>query len=341
MGLIMEKKYYGYLDILRILSAFAVIMIHVVTASVFTNLNVTTGQVTVCSCIHSIMNFSIAIFLMITGFIFLGNKINYTYQNMKKYLIKIVSALICFGVFYSMLEQIFTTRTIVLNMIPRAFYDIITGNLWDHMWYLYVVIGMYFIIPIIKPVFLNNKLNTLITITAIIYLFNIVIPEFEGYTGIAINFSIPINGGFLFYVFAGGCLAKMDTDNIKISWSIFGIIGSILLIIMRYIAFIPSFFSEYNSIIISILSISVFCLCRSLFKNYIPNKVVIEVSKCTWGIYLIHPFFLNIQLKLLGINPLLILPQITIVIDAITLFAISLLASYILRKIKFHGCSIV
>lgn len=333
----MENKntYYGYLDILRIVSAFAVVVIHVVTSTVFNSaIPITPTEKLFCSTIHSIMNFSVPTFIMITGFIFLGNEINYTYNSMKKYVFKIIIALILFGSFYSLLEQVFVARTFNYNMFIQTIYNIITGNLWDHLWYLYTILGMYLIIPIIKPFFITRNVKPLIVATALILICNNMIPEFNTYCGTEIISVIPLFNKYICYLFLGGLLAKTKPKISYMYLSIIGLIVAIILIIIKYYNGLD-LNTEYDSLTICVLTVSFFVLISHFFKDYSPNKYLINISKATWGIYLLHPLFLNIQLKFLHINPFQFLPTVMVPLNCILLFIITYWFVKLLRSLSF------
>lgn len=67
--------------------------------------------------------------------------------------------------------------------------------------------------------------------------------------------------------------------------------------------------------------------------NFKRNKIILEISKCSWRIYLIHPLFINITLKVLKIDLLSGMLYLNLFIFAVIIFAISFLTTYILRKI--------
>lgn len=333
----MEKKntYYGYLDFLRIAGAFAVVVIHVVTSAVFNAaIPITATQKLICSTIHSLMNFSVPTFIVITGFIFLGNDIAYTYKSMKKYISRIVIALIVFGFFYSILEQVFVAGSFNYRILVQSFYNIITGNLWDHLWYLYTILGIYLIIPIIKPFFITKNVWPLMISAMLLFVFNNLIPELNTYWGTEIVSVIPINNHYIFYLFAGGLLARLQPKSNCIYIAVSGIIISILLIIVKYYNNI-NISTEYDSLTICVLTVSNFVLVSYLFQGRSLNKFVITVSKATWGIYLLHPLFLNIQLKVFHINPFQYFPFLTVPLNCILLFIFTCWCVMLLRKLTF------
>lgn len=63
----MERKH--SIDLLRVLSAFAIVVIHIVSAPVTnSNVEVDAGLVAVLEVIHSLMNWAVPVFFMVTGY---------------------------------------------------------------------------------------------------------------------------------------------------------------------------------------------------------------------------------------------------------------------------------
>ena len=134
----MERKRVGYIDLLRVVSAFAVVMIHVVSLSSTSCPTLQAGTKAVLEDIHNLLRWSVPVFCMITGFLFLGGEKECTYRSIRRNVVHLLVLLVLVGGFYSLLEQIYTERRFSPGMFLRAVNDLFTGNLWTHMWYLYM-----------------------------------------------------------------------------------------------------------------------------------------------------------------------------------------------------------
>ena len=64
-----------------------------------------------------------------------------------------------------------------------------------------------------------------------------------------------------------------------------------------------------------------------------PNKLLLGVSQCTWGIYLLHPLFINIAIKLLKIDVLTSYAYLKLFVFTLVILLVSFTSTYILRKI--------
>jgi surface polysaccharide O-acyltransferase-like enzyme len=71
------------------------------------------------------------------------------------------------------------------------------------LWYLYALIGLYFVLPMLKAFVNNSDENTLLYLISIIFIFNFVVKSVDKILGATIAFEIPIAGFTVFYVLAG------------------------------------------------------------------------------------------------------------------------------------------
>lgn len=52
-----------------------------------------------------------------------------------------------------------------------------------------------------------------------------------------------------------------------------------------------------------IQALSVFCIFKKYMDNVCVKKMAKSISRCSFGIYLIHPFFINLLYKMMKITP--------------------------------------
>ena len=104
-----------------------------------------------------LMNWAVPVFLMITGALLLDPNRQITYSDcIRKYAKRILLALFVFGIPFSMLEILLNTKSITVRSLFEAIINVINGNSWSHLWYLYALIGLYFVLPMLKA-FVNNS----------------------------------------------------------------------------------------------------------------------------------------------------------------------------------------
>ncbi len=319
----MERKY--SIDILRIISAIAVVIIHVVTAPV-ANSAVEIDELLVnnLELVHNLMNWSVPVFFMITGYCVL-RKQECSYNYCFSHVIKYVSVLFTVGLFYSLLEEVFTAKTLNFSTCVQSVKNVISGNIWDHMWFVYSIIGVYLVMPVIFA-FMQQGMKSSCILTVLLFLFNILLPTFEAW--ISVKEILPI-GGYLFYVCFGGMVAKNYIPN-KLMYiiSFSGLLSSAWIVLGSNT---QKF--DYRHLAVCLMAMSIFLIISNI--NIKPRKFILLLSNCTWGIYLIHPLFMNVVIKLFKIDFLTSMPYIKLSVFAVIIFCISFIFTYVLRKIPF------
>lgn len=316
----MTRKY--NIDILRIFSAVAIILIHIIRGPVHNataleplleaNLNLS----------HRLLLWAVPVFFMITGYCLMQKK-ECNYKYCFKHVGKYMGVLFTVGLFYALLELVFSEKSIDLIILKTAIFNVIQGNLWDHMWFVYAIIGIYLIIPIFHNFFQKSK-NNAITVTILLFLFTVLLPEIKDIIHIGIRFPL---GGYLFYVCFGMLMAKCKQNKLMLPiFIILGIGSGIYLALNPY-----NQDFDYLSFFVAIMAISIFG--TSTLFNSKGNKIILEISNCTWGIYLIHPFFINIIIKLLKIDLLSTYPYINLLVFFVVISLLAFTTTFILRKI--------
>jgi len=319
----MIRKY--SIDMLRIISAIAVIVIHAVSSPIANGMGVIDINVIEnLELIHVLMNWSVPVFFIITGYC-LMNKTECTYQYCFLHVLKYIGILFTIGLFYSLLEEVFLAKTFNGDIFVKCVMDVIGGNLWDHMWFIYSIIGIYLVMPVIHCFFRQDK-NSIIILTSLLFLFNILCPTVNKVISVGIDFPFC---NYLFYVCFGGIIAKVKTKK-----EIVGIccVAGIISIVWIIVDINRSLFG-YNHLAVCFMAIAVFVGFSHMEIK--QNEMLKEISECSLGIYLIHPFFINIVIKVLKLDLLTHMPYIKVMLFVVFLFVVSFITTYVLRKIPY------
>lgn len=341
-----------YLDLLRITATIAVIVIHVVCDTLMTQ-DVTSYTFSILTIIDGIARFSVPVFFMMSGALFLNNnKTNYS-KLYKKNIFKLFICLCLCFFFYMYIGTFFYTNKIpTLSNIKEIIKTFLSGKLYIHLWFLYYIIGLYILSPILKK--LVNNINTkkeILYYFILMFIFIGLLPtlnEFKIFRHLKFlnNFNLGFFSGYIGYFVLGYLLDNYEFNDkefkiIKIS-GIFGLLISCLgtiLLSLRYKSFYSILF-EYESFPVMLYSVFIFISFKKLFKNIkYPEKEekrIIKLSSLTFGVYLIHLFFINIFISYNHtiINELLIYqPFTTTIIFTTIVFILSTIYSIIISKI--------
>lgn len=214
----MERKKIEYIEWLRIICAFAVIGIHITMTQPnnYSVQEIGKSNYSILTCIYTLIQWAVPVFLMISGNLLLhSNKITFSY--VKKMTIRMGTVLILFGSAFALMEQVFERKTFEMGMLPNSVLLTLQQKSWSHLWYLYVLIGIYLILIPLKR-FVDHSSNREICIfTAILIVGNFIVPSINIVFGTKIEnymlFTQYVTYALLGYIIGG--LHCEDNDRVK------------------------------------------------------------------------------------------------------------------------------
>ena len=167
-----------FLDVLRVLATCAVVLMHVLTgATDVTDASIVPEYRSLLLSVMDLVTWCVPIFLLISGYLFLNPERTLTYPVMiKKYCRRIALAILLFGVPYAASELVVAEKSFRVMMIPEALKMTLTGHTWSHMWYLYLILFLYLITPLLKKVLQILPVWSVVAVMAVIFLGSSVAP---------------------------------------------------------------------------------------------------------------------------------------------------------------------
>lgn len=192
-----------FLDVLRVLATCAVVLMHVLTgATDVTDASIVPEYRSLLLSVMDLVTWCVPIFLLISGYLFLNPERTLTYPVMvKKYCRRIALAILLFGVPYAASELVVAEKSFRVMMIPEALKMTLTGHTWSHMWYLYLILFLYLITPLLKKVLQILPVWSVVAVMTVIFLGSSVAPFLNK---VLDSNSIPVlpDGGvyFLYYL---------------------------------------------------------------------------------------------------------------------------------------------
>ena len=178
------------------------------------------------------------------------------------------------------------------------------------------------------------KRQTCIVFAILLFIFDFLVPTINSLLEIKIAFEMPLESYALFY-FAIGKL--MYTSDILIfnKKQIFACILNVILLILIIMDFHGcGNYLGYNSPVIAGLSISIFLLIKGI-KLKVSKKMWM-IDRLCFGVYLIHPLFVNFLYKGLKVTPLNFrdVYVVGVIVMWLGFTVASFFASYVMNLIK-------
>lgn len=347
MGESKRNVRYDYLDILRIAATLAVVLIHTITGVMDTrDMTAYPEAKIVFLVLMDWITWCVPIFLMISGFLFLDrNRELPICKIYGKYCRRMVVALFVFGVPYAWIEILIKNNQFSVRDIFAGIIMVCTGKSWSHLWYIYLIIILYLITPFLRWMVKTIPGWGLLIILTGLFIGSSVLPFIKLVLGDERIIAVPAGGIYLFYYLMGFVFKDADNRNCNTGKYRKGLICVLLVAILSILAgtFISrisgnySIQMAYNYPFTVILSILLFMIAGSVEvngqnKNTFLNK---EISEMCFGVYLLHPLFINICYKGLNITPLDYPVWFSVPVFWGVIAGLSFISIYILRKIPF------
>lgn len=341
-----NKERIIYFDLLRIVACFSVVMLHV-SSQYWYYLPVTDFRWLVCNTFDALFRFGVPIFVMISGALFLQREEGISFQKLYfKNILKIVVVYIVWSIFYAVWSASGTMQITI-----RDFLKIVLESKY-HLWFLRMLLSIYIMIPIFMIVAQKGGKKLIEYLLALFFVFQIVrctfmaLPLHYQILKILSLFNMDSTIGYIGYFFLGYYLYQYPVKKEVRKWIyLFGMVGAVLA------SGLSAYFSIKHGVAESGLfdsfSIFTFFICVALFVyfrsldekiklNSKVQKVVLNLSADTFGIYLIHIFLIEMLFRL-GIHSMMFPNILCIPFLTCLCFGIGALVIAFIRRIPFVG----
>lgn len=339
-----------YADLLRIFATFAVIVMHV-AASGWSSTPVSSFDWQVYNLYDSLARWAVPVFVMLSGMFLLDpQKDTSTAKIYRKYILRIILAIALWGLFYRCtdiaISRFIRHKEISRNAALVELLEIPFGTAWFHLWYLYMLLGLYIMTPIYR-VFTKAAGEKDYRYLLLVYaLCGICLPFIATilpgiHPRLTLSFTVVETVNYTGYFFAGYYLSNARISR-KCSRIIFAagilsfaaMIAGTALISIRAGEGKELFFNSLSPVTMG-EAVLIFVLFRSLKDKAFSEKtkaIIAQLSSCTFGIYLLHAFVIRLC-DLTGLSSFLTNPLLAVPLISVIVFFVSFAIIFVLRKI--------
>lgn len=324
----MKKTREYAFDILRVISMIMVIIIHIANVYCRSFGMISTKSYLISLIFNTICRVSVPIFFMISGSLLLDRSFNK--EKYLKRVLKYVILIVVWDIIYLVWEYFY------LGVTYDKLYMLIFDPYRAHLWFLYTILVLYAIQPLLKLIM--DKSNNIIKISLLIICFLLSLASMLN-PYVAKFFTIfSYIGYFIIGKYLYDFIKKFDLRKYSLSLILIMIFCYSISIWMNYSLSISlnqfyNLFFAYRTPFIMISSFALYVLIISNYRKDSLNKLVTGLSDLSLGVYLIHGIFLDVTVKVFiysSINSIIGIPIFTIII-----FILSVISTFILKKIKF------
>ncbi|MBQ6018798.1 MAG: acyltransferase family protein [Clostridia bacterium] len=344
MSELRQKERLWYIDYLRITAIIAVVTIHI-SAQVVRIAEIGSFPWVSAVFYNSISRWGVDVFVMISGALFLDPSKNRGIRAIySKNLLRIVTAFLFWSAVYAAVDYLNGVR------LMKVFRHFVYGG--SHLWYLYMIAGLYLIVPILRRITESEKITKYYLI--LWFVFSIAYYTLKSlFACVDVRISEIIervwNESSLYFVYSYTgyfilghwlCQNDMPKKYRRIVYAIgcFGAASTILLTVLvsRKDGSLDETFLEYFSANVMFEAVAVFVFIKyhtPEIRSEITKKTVLLLSKCSFGVYLVHFLIMHLLKKYLGISALSFHPLLSVPLIGGLVLALSYCVSYLLNKI--------
>jgi surface polysaccharide O-acyltransferase-like enzyme len=334
-----------WINNLRLIALYAVIVLHCSSLLLMQYGKVPVADWWTADFFNAITRFAVPAFVMITGALLLHREYEIG-SFLKKRLSRVVVPFLFWSlvyVWYAWYNEEITFSGDAWVNIKQVLHLLKYGSSY-HLWYVYMLIGLYFFIPVLSK-FVRNASEKEILYFLIVW-FGVLLITQPYLTRYNPAVDMHYFAGYAGYLVLGHYLAFKDF-NIKHLrlWMTLLFIFCVVLIAVGSYLIIPypkwpgtMFYEPVNPAVV-MLSASMFIIVKLSMPTVSPTVTRIRdfAGNYNYGIYLSHALILYFLEDPFGISYKLCTPVVAIPLTALICFIISLILVWIVNKIPFLG----
>ena len=336
---------YPYLSLIRVISCIGIVALHTyyVYVSYF---EASSGQQAWSYAVRNIMMWAVPCFVMVTGALLLDPDRSLSIKKLfSRYILRAALSIVVFTVVFYAFDLWLGGRWPRLSDIPAVLRKLYTNDSWSHMWYLYMLIGLYLLMPAFRLVTAGADARTIRYLVLVGFIFLLVLPTAGTIFKISSGFYITIYTVYPFYLFLGYALHKRIIRIprwLGAPMAAAGILATILLTRLQILQgigadVIPKLTGNYSFVVICLMAAGVFSLLQPKEKAagqpVREAKLLIFLDQHSFGIYLLHYLVLKLIVTQLPWNPYQQGGNLLLIGVCLPVFLVSLGLCWILKKI--------
>jgi surface polysaccharide O-acyltransferase-like enzyme len=337
-----------WVDNIRVAATLAVIIVHVATPPVFTQYDphgISNTNWWIGNIYDSFCRFCVPVFVMLTGALLIPQR-----TTLREFLNKRLKRILTPFIFWSLIYLLFNFGLMFRDKGSAALTDLLpwvvtqlTHGVAPHLWYVYMILGIYLFIPIIQP-WLITASNKAILFFLGFWILTIIIGQ-KNIISTVYPLDFRYFSGYLGYLVLGYFISARMSVHTKTRYIAIGVflLGFLATLWGTYFNTYAS--GQFSHRFYEYLTINVFLESASLFvifSSYNPIghetgifiKARTIVNKYGYGIYLAHLLVLSLMTHF-KIDYSLLTPIVGIPLTALICMLLTCSLVYLLSKLPY------
>lgn len=329
-----------FLTEVRAFACIAIVFLHTFYASIAFSPSFT--ERTIAITVRNLMMWAVPCFVMVTGTLLLDKMRGVTYKKLfTKYIPRIALALIIFAVIFELLDTIAAGDAIGIGTFFTGIKNAVLGKSWSHMWYLYMVIGLYLLLPFYRKIAASLGKKDASYLIGIYIVFLSLLPMLETITTVKPAFYICVYTVYPLYLFLGYVIHQNLLSVPRWVWTLLAVLGTIAMGVLTVISektnseTLSKLLTNYAFPIIVLQSSGVYGMFsqkKAAFPKWL-EFVLCQIDKCSFGIYLIHMIFLKVIMVYFKWDPYTHGGIFMVLLITLAVAIVSFVCVFLLKKI--------
>jgi len=303
------KRILAY-SVMRVVACVAIVILHTTNvAEMLYKDTISVTQDAVSLIVVYCMMWAVPCFVMVTGSLLLDPAKEIGIGKIfRSYLLRAAGALVLFGLVFRIIDCLMNGEEFSALTIADAFLKIFTGKSWSHLWYLYVLIGLYLLLPLYRSLIKKAEETEIRYVLIVMVIFLSILPLTKCFD-LNSKFDLPISGIYTLYFLLGVAITRGTVRIPRIAAVLLFFLGlgatiAVGVIRFRYgIDALDPLISSYSSPFVVMQTVGIYSWIVGEAPGRGSNRLIEFLDENGFGIYLVHMIFLRLALRYFGIDP--------------------------------------
>lgn len=337
-----QQKTIGYLTHLRAVACFAIVVLHTFYAALAYAPDA--ASQTIALTVRNLMLWAVPCFVMVTGTLMLDPARKVTYRRLfGRYILRMVAMLVIFSLLFALSDGLFGNAPLTPSVLLDGLKQVVFGGGWAHMWYLYLMIALYLLLPFYRKVAAALSRTDARYLIGVYLVFLSLVPFFETMVERDTAFYICVYSVYPLYLFLGDAIARKLVELPRWVYAILAITATVLMGLLTVLSIrggwerLSGQLTSYAFPLIVLQATGIYGIAatgtRSLPKWL--DVVLRQIDGCSFGIYLVHMLFLKAVMVYAGFDPYAHGGTAMVVLVTLGVMLCSFVTIWLLHRIPF------
>ena len=306
-----SRKTISWFEWARALGALAIVLLHAVVS--------TTNAPDIAQANQGLLyaenllaipltRWAVPVFLMITGALLLDPAREMTLERVGRYLWRITFVLLTVGFAFCLMESAATADAVLVSpsgapdlatvarLVLTSFLNLLSGDSWDHFWYLYALLGLYLMTPFISAFVRRASRREEFVACVALYVLLCVAPTVNALFETKIFTFLTVGAPVVYYLCGHYAYAYLDLDRRIVLAAVVALAALAVIYVADPSLGGPLALPEYGFALP--LALAVFLGFKRWLDIPLDGRPVASLlARDSFGIYLFHPLFAHVALR--------------------------------------------